>query len=552
MRILELRHRERVLSAATALLVSLLLLVPILAACQSRQPDVRQKGSEPVKGGTVVYGAAADAKSLNPILISDANSRTVSNLIFEGLVATDAKTGAPKPMLAESWSVSDEGLRYTFKIRDGVKWHDGTPVTSEDARFTYETILDPKTKTVRRSLYDQVKSFSTPDKNTLVVELKGSFCPFLITGMSMPIVPKHILEKSTDINTDDFNSNAPVGTGPFIFNEWVKDDHITLTANENYWGGPPNIDAFIYKVVKDVNVIAAQLKTGDLDAGEFTSQPQLVSEMKSTQELNVYDFPALEYTSLGYNMARPFLQDTRVRQALTMALDRDKMLSTILDKQGEPMLSHIPMTSWAYDPDLPRFPYDPSQAAQLLEKAGYKKSSDGLLRDKDGNQIKLTLYTSSGNKVREGVATVAREQFKEIGIDLTVQLEQFTALVDRMNKSKDFDMVVIGWSLGADPDSKSVWHSSQRGDGGLNVINYVNPEVDKLLDEGRTLPGCDQGSRKEIYSKFQKILAEDQPYNFLFAPRILYGVSSRLQGVNPSPWSGMFWNLNEWYSDTGK
>ncbi len=547
-----LRHRKILGSAGLAALISFLLTIPILTACQAGQSNTGIQGSEPVKGGTVVYGSAADAKSLNPFLQTDVNSRIVSNLIFESLVTADAKTGAPKPLLAQSWTISDDGLTYTFKMRAGVKWQDGAPVTSEDAKFTYETILQPNTKTVRKSLYDQVTKFSTPDTNTLVVELKESFCPFLISGMSMPIVPKHILEKSTDINTDEFNTDKPVGTGPFIFKEWARDDHITLVANKDYWGSPPNVDSFIYKVVKDVNVIATQLKTGELDIGEFTSQPQLVSELQSTSGLNVYEYSALEYTFLGYNIARPFFQNKKVRQALTMGLNRDKLLETILSNKGEPMYSHIPRISWAYDSDLPKFPYDPNKAKQLLEEAGYTKGSDGLLKDKDGKQIKLNIYTSSGNKVREGVATVAKEQFKELGIDVTIQLEQFSALVDRMNKSRDFDMVVIGWSLGPDPDSKSVWHSSQRGEGGLNVINYVNPEVDQLLDQGRTLPGCDQSKRKDIYSKFQRILAEDQPYNFLFAPKILYGVNNRFQRVDPSPWSGMFWNIKDWYSNTGK
>ncbi len=539
-------------SAPAAILVYLLLVITILVACEAQQSGPKPQGPDLVKGGTIVYGAAADAKSLNPFLITDANSRIVSNLIFESLVTADAKTGAPRPLLAESWTISDDGLTYTFKMRQGAKWHDGTPVTAEDAKFTYETILHPNTKTVRKSLYDQVRKFSTPDKDTLVVELKESFCPFLISGMGMPIVPKHILEKSADINTDEFNTDKPVGTGPFVLKEWTRDDHITLAANKDYWGAAPNLDSFIFKVVKDVNVIATQLKTEELDVGEFTSQPQLFSELQSASGLNVYDYSALEYTFLAYNMSRTFFQDKKVRQAMTIGLNRDKLLETLLHGKGEPMYSHIPQISWAYDSNLPRFRYDPNKAQQLLQEAGYTKGADGLLKDMDGKQIKLNIYTSSGNKVREGVATVAKEQFKELGIDVTIQLEQFTALVDRMNKSRDFDMVVIGWSLGPDPDSKSIWHSSQRGEGGLNVINYVNPEVDQLLDQGRTLPGCDQSERKEIYSRFQRILADDQPYNFLFAPKILFGVNSRFQHIDPSSWSGMFWNIKDWYSTTGK
>jgi len=490
----------------------------------------------------VIYGTFADAKILTPFLSSDTASSDVEDRIFEGLLATDPDTGLPIPWLAEKWDQSPDALTYTFHLRKDVTWHDGQPFTAEDAKFTYDTIMDPKTKTVRKTNYEQVKAFTVVDPSTFQVTLKQPFCPFL-TSMTNGLVPKHLLQNSADINTDPFGTKSPVGTGPYKFSEWVKDDHVTLVANPNYWGGAPKIQQWIMKIVPNATVVAQQLKTGDVDASGI--EPKDLADMEKQQNVNITKYYGRTYDFIGYNVTNPLFQDKRVRQAFTYALNRDVFIQKILFGQGQPINSSEVPINWAYDPNLPKYPFDPTKAKSLMKEAGWAPGPDGILQ-KGGVPFKFTLITNSGNTVREQIVTIAQQQLKDIGVSVAPQLMEWNAFLDKVTKNHQFDACVLGWAgLGPDPDQRSLWHSSQIKDG-LNFIGYNNPEVDKLLDQARTLPGCDQQTRKDLYYQFQQILADEQPYTFLYNGKSLAVVNKRLQGTHITAYGGLFWQLNKW------
>jgi peptide/nickel transport system substrate-binding protein len=225
----------------------------------------KPQGTAPARTTTVVYAVSSNPATLNPLLDDSGASQSGYGLMFEGLVKPDPNTGTPIPGLAASWDQSGDGLQWTFHIRPNVTWHDGQPFTADDAKFTFDAIQDPKTKTPYRSRFSNIARFDAPDKSTFTVTLKVADCPFLITTMQTPIVPKHLLSGSADINADEFNSSRPVGTGPFMFKEWQRSDHLTLTANPNYWQGRPKIDQWIRRTVSDDNVLQALLKTGEID-----------------------------------------------------------------------------------------------------------------------------------------------------------------------------------------------------------------------------------------------------------------------------------------------
>lgn len=516
---------------------------PVTGASTATKPaSANAQAAQNPQSNAVVYGTFADAQILNPFLSTDTASSGVTGLIFEGLVKADPKTGAAIPSLAESWEQSPDGLSYTFRIRPNVKWSDGQPFTAEDAKFTFDTILDPKTQTVRKNLYDKVKTFEVPDPMTLKVTLKESYCPFLLSSMGMGLVPKHILSKSADINKDDFNSKSPLGTGPYMFKEWKKDDHLSLVANPNYWQGKPKIEQWIMKVVKDANVVAAQLKTGEVDYS--TVQPDALEDMQKQPNVNVSTYYARSYDYIGYNLDRPMFQDKRVRQAFTYALDRDVFVQKILYGQGQVINAPIPPVSWAYNAKVPSFKYNIDTAKKLLQDAGWTPGADGLLQ-KDGKPLKFTLVTNSGNKVREQIATIAQDQLKKIGVQVDTNLMEWNAFLDKVNKTHDFDAIVLGWSLGIDPDQKSIWSTSEYPNG-LNSTKYSNPEVDTLLEQARRLPGCSQEGRKALYDTFQERISDDQPYTFLYIPKTLLITNKRLQGIEPSVWSGVAWNIHQW------
>jgi peptide/nickel transport system substrate-binding protein len=272
------------LTRRTLLITTLAVVGPMVAGCQAvpsagsssatgpapTAAGARTAPSGPTVAATsvrdaVVYGVASEPRLLNPLLSNDGASASVTQILFEPLVNTDAITGAPVPALATRWDQSADGLTYTFHIRPNVTWSDGQPLTAEDARFTFDAMRDARTQTPYKSRLDAVDSYDAPDPMTFRVTLKAPSCPFLISTMSIPLVPKHVLASSADINTDDFNIARPVGTGPYVLKEWQTDDHLTLVANPNYWGGKPKIGQWIRKVTKDSNVTTAQLKTGEID-----------------------------------------------------------------------------------------------------------------------------------------------------------------------------------------------------------------------------------------------------------------------------------------------
>jgi len=504
-------------------------------------------GSPPVTGGaagpdTVVTSGVADVQTLNPILSNDGSSQVAWELMFESLVVPDPKTGNPAPWLAERWDQSSDGLTYTFKLRSNVTWHDGRPFTADDVKFTFDAILDPKVQTALRSRLDAVASTDAPDPLTFRMRLKGSSCPTLINAMVTPIVPKHLLAGSSDFNKDAFGTSRPVGTGPFTFVEWVKDDHVTLTANPSYWHGKAKIGRWIRKVVKDNTVAAAQLRSGELDWAIV--QPESFDDLKAEARLNVLRYGNSTINYIAYNLDRPLFQDKRIRQALTYALDRASIIKTLFNGQGEVLHSPILTFSWAYDPNVRQYPFDPERAKQLLAEAGWTAGAGGALQ-KAGVPLRFAIATNAGNKAREGVLTIAQDQWRKVGADAQQQLLQLNALNEKLQRTHDFDAVVGQLVPGVDPDQTSFW-SSKEYPGGQNFGHYSSPAADALLEQGRTLAGCDQTARKAIYDRLQATLMDDLPVTLLYQPVTLIAHDRRLRGIAPTVYARPQWNLAEW------
>jgi peptide/nickel transport system substrate-binding protein len=419
-------------------------------------------------------------------------------------------------------------------------------MTAEDAQFTLDILKTDKVKTTRTANVEKVKSTEVLDPLTLRVTLSDVYCPFLDSLAPLGILPKHLLENTTNLNEDPFNLK-PVGTGPFTFVEWAKDDHVTLQANDNYWRGRPKFDRFIFRPLKDRGALLAQLKTGDVDIA--TIEPLEVKEMSAEPNLQILKYFAAGITYLAYNNRLPGLDDMRVRQALNYAVDRQVIIDQVLLGGGRSMASDVPQDSWAYDPNVKQYEFSPEKARQMLDSAGWMPAPDGV-RAKAGQALKFTLWTSSGNKIREAIVTIAQQQFKDVGVDVDLQFEDFASLINRINKV-DFGMFVSGFVFGADPDNYDLWHSSRlpdpaTGKEGFNRAGFSTPELDQLAEQGRTLPGCDQAKRKEIYARDQQIVAEGAPWNFLHQQETPVAVNKRIAGVQPSTWRRVLYNVQDW------
>ena len=459
----------------------------------------------------MVISSIGDASFLNPILSQDSASSEINSFVFNGLIKYDRDLQGFVGVLAESWKV-EKGSEpvITFYLRKGVLWHDGKEFTAEDVKFTYDKIMDEKTNTVRRSDYELVKKAEILDPYAFRVTYKQPFSPGLATW-GMGIIPKHLLEKE-DINITKFN-RRPVGTGPFRFIEWVSDEKIVVEANPKYFEGRPNLDRIIYRIIPEPSLSEMELLTQGVDY--YSVFPHQLRRMKEVPFLKMYSQPTLSYTYIGYNLKNPLFQDKHVRQALTYATNREEIVQYVLYGLGTVATGPFPNHLWYANPKVKPIPYDPKKARQLLAEAGWKDTDgDGIL-DKDGKPFLFRLITNSGNEIRKDVGVLVQRQLREVGIDVKFELYEWSVFLKNFINAKAFDACILGWGLSPDPDDYQIWHSSQI-EKGFNFVSYKNSEADLLWEEGRK--EYDVEKRKQIYWRIHELMAEDQPYTFLYVP----------------------------------
>jgi peptide/nickel transport system substrate-binding protein len=466
----------------------------------------------------------------------------VSNLIYDGLLKYDGDLNLVGE-LAESWTVSPDGLVITFKLRQGVKWHDGAPFTAQDVMFTYQVMVDPKTPTAYSEDYKQVKKAEVLDDHTFRVTYAKPFAPALESWASLAILPRHLLE-GQDITQSPL-ARQPVGTGPYKFQEWLAGDRIILAHNPDYFEGRPFLNGYVYLVKPEQATIFLELKAGNIDRMGLTPlQYQRQTEYaKFQRNFNKYKYVDFSYTYLGYNLEDRRFADKRVRQALTHAINREEIVDGVLLGLGQTATGIYKPGTWFSNPEVPRFDYNPERARALLAEAGWRPNSGGIL-EKDGKPFEFTILTNQGNPIREQAAQIIQRRLKDVGIVVKIRIVEWAAFIKEFIDKGRFEAVLLGWTTGLDPDAYDIWHSSKTKPGELNFIHYNNPEVDRLLEEGRHT--FDREKRRRAYFRLQEIIAGDQPYTFLFVPDALPAVHKRFRGVKPAP-AGINYNFPKWY-----
>ena len=538
-------------------------------------PAATATAVQPERGGRIVVGSFVDIQRLNPSTSNDTGSSNVSGKIYDSLITVDVKTAEVKPWIG-SWKVSADGLTFDWTIDPKANWSDGKPITGND--FLARVKMQARSKvTPNKSVFNDVEGYQdystgkataisgikvdSADPKKFTVKLTRVFCPAMTNIFGSAPMPEHVFGKYTvDADptkvVDDApeNNNPPVASGPFKFKEWRKGDQTILVKNETYFKGAPYIDELVYKVVADTNVLAAQLKTGELHVGSI--QPADLAGFETESRLKTYKWQANSYTYIGWRGNNPnvaFLQDKRVRQALAYGIDMTAVVRSLLVGEGVKMIQHHPGVAWAAAPDntLQAYNYDKTKAEDLLKSAGFAKGSDGIYA-KDGKPLKITIVTNQGNRLREQFLQVATEQYKAIGVQINPKVEAFESLVPKLTGgSPEVEAVIIGWSLGVDPDPFTIWHSSNVASpqkAGNNFVGYSNPNVDKLIEQGRNGPDCSQAARQKVYQEMNKILNEDQPYMFGYSPKTIMVTDGRIQGVDPGTFNleGL-WNIDKWW-----
>jgi peptide/nickel transport system substrate-binding protein len=530
-------------------LAILLMAVLLLCSCERSEDAVSLYDAQdtgPAYGDIFIDGAIGDASTLIPPLASDAASHGIASLVYNGLVKYNGQLMLVGD-LAEGWEISPDGLTITFKLRKGVKWHDGAPFTAQDVLFTYQVMVDPKTPTAYSGDYLQVKKAEAPDDYTFRVTYPQPFAPAL-GSWGLAILPKHLLAGQELIKSP--LSRHPVGTGPYIFKEWKAGDRISLAYNPDYFEGRTYLNGYIYMIKPDMATMFLELKAGNIDRMGLTPLQYVrqTQYRRFEQMYNKYRYTSFSYIYLGYNLTEPKFADRRVRQALTHAINKPEIIDGVLFGLGQPATGPYKPGTWFYNPNVPKFPYDPDKARALLAEAGWKPNSKGVM-EKDGQPFEFTILTNQGNEVRSRTAEIIQRRLKEVGILIKIRTVEWAAFLKEFIDKGRFEAVLLGWTTGQDPDMFDIWHSSKTRPGELNFVRYKNPEVDALLEKGRHT--FDQKKRQEYYFRFQEILAEDQPYTFLFIPEALPAISRRVHGIVPAP-AGLDYNFNKWYVPQGQ
>jgi peptide/nickel transport system substrate-binding protein len=517
----------------------------ILFGCDRREtlhPVESHKG--PVAyGDTIIEGTIGDANTLLPVLASDSASSEINGLVYSSLVRYD-KDLKIEGELAESWEISADNLTITFHLRPGVTWHDGTPFTAEDVLFTYRLYIDPKTPTAYAEQYRQVATAEVLDPTTFRVSYRQPLAKALISWGELSVLPRHLLE-GEDVTKSPL-ARHPVGTGPFRFVEWKPGEKIVLEANSDYFEGRPYLDRVVYRIIPDESTMFLELQAGGLDTmGLNPIQYQTQTDSPAFKRQFVkYRYPAFAYTYLGYNLNRPLFQDKRVRQALSYAINKKEIIEGVLLGLGQESTGPYKPGTWPYNAAVKRYPYDPERARTLLAEAGWTDSDgDGIL-DKDGKPFAFTIVTNQGNDQRVKSGEIIQRRFREIGVDVKLRVIEWASFLNEFINPGNFDATILGWTVPIDPDGYNVWHSSKTGPRELNFVGFKNAEVDELLEKGRRT--LETAERKQYYDRFQEILAEEQPYTFLYVPDALPVVANRFQGIEPAP-AGITYNFIRWY-----
>ncbi|MBI4589007.1 MAG: peptide-binding protein [Candidatus Rokubacteria bacterium] len=530
----------------------MLLVAPLLAliGCgievEGKGDALSPAASRPAYGDTFIQASIGDIAGLIPNITTDGASHEVGDLIYDGLIKRDKELNLV-PQLAESWELSPDCLTLTFRLRKDVKWHDGWLFTGGDVRFTYETMINPKTPTAYKEDFLAVKDVEVLDPFTVRITYPKPYATAVETwGMWM--LPRHLLAGYVQggFLREAPQNRHPIGNGSYRFVEWKSGEKVVLVANPDHFEGKPYLSRIVYRIIPSQATIFLELKTKGVDyAGLTAIQFKRQTDYRAfNKAYRKYQYPANAYTYLGFNHKDLRFADRRVRQAFAHAINKQELIDGVVLGLARDATGPYKPGTWAYNPEVPGFRYDPARARQLLAEAGWiDRDGDGML-DKDGQPFAFTILTNQGNEERKKIAEIIQQRLREIGVAVEIRTLEWASFIKDFVKKRRFEAIILGWGIGLDPDQYEVWHSSKTGPDELNHISYANPEVDRLLELGRA--SCRREERKRYYDRLQEVLAEDQPIIFLYFRDALPVVSSRVRGIEPSP-NGIMYNFNRWY-----
>ncbi len=511
----------------------------------------------PARGGVFIEGVAGNPQYINPILCQyNEVDRDLCALIFNGLLKLD-ENGDWKPDLAESWEVGPNSDVFTFTLRSDLRWHDGLRLTADDVIFTVELLQDPDLPVLPdlANLWRSVIAAKIDDR-TVVFRLSQPYAAFpdYVTIRWFGVLPKHYWERYKPIDIPKAQLNTqPIGSGRFKLVE-IDSQHARLEPVLSQFETPPYLDALEFRFFPDYPSILAAAEAGEVH-GVRRILPEYQRQAEAIPDLQLFTSPMPGYTMVLFNFDAsnaPFLADQPIRQALAYGLDREKLLKDIIPGVGQLADSPVLPNSWAYNPDIPRYPYDPQKAESLLEAAGWVDENQDGVREKDGVSLAFTILTDDAPH-SIAVAQAMAQDWARIGIKVTPQPVSFTGMVTDFLVPRTFDAALVSIELYGDPDPYPLWHSTQISPKGQNFGGWQNREADILMEQARLT--SDRKERKQFYDEFQRIFATDLPALLLYYPLYTYGASTAVHNMEVGRLNepaDRFNTFDRWYINTRK
>ena len=510
-------------------------------------------------GGKLRECIAGEPPNLNPLISNEATASMLHSLCMSTLAERDwaRPDGEFKPLMAEKWEISPDRLTYRIWLRRGIMWDDYTDpvtgravpareVTAEDFKFFVEVLRDPEVNAAPlRSYYQDLDTLEVVNPYEFVVRWKRPFYGSLPATLGMSPLPRHYFHDypgkfdGRRFNDDHRRNAFIVGCGPYRLERWERSRRIVLRRNDAYFGiafgASPALESRIFEVIQLPNTRFLALAARRLDQLVLTADQwvrQRESPLFTGGAFRRFKWPALMYSYIGWNQKSPLFRDKRVRQALTMLVDRERIIRDIMHDLAIPIKGPFPPASRYSDPKLAPWPYDPARAKKLLAEAGWRDSDgDGIL-DKDGRKFSFTILQVANHPTQTRMFPLLKESFGAAGIEMKIQSLEWSVYLERL-ENRSYEACSLGWTSSFDPDPYQVWHSQGIAPPGSNHVGYANAELDKLIEELRAT--FDMDKRIVIARRIEAIIHEDQPYTFLYAPYALTAVSAHFGNVRLFP-----------------
>jgi len=507
----------------------------------------------PAYGGEYIEGIVGQPQHLNPVIAPSNNADDdITQLVYSGLLKYDPKSNLEND-LAESYEISDDKMLYTFHLRRDVFWHDGRPLTAQDVLFTVNLITDPAYKSPLRYNWQGIET-NLVDDYTITFGVKNPYVG-LLNNFTFGILPKHIWES---ISPDQFPladiNLTPIGTGPYKYSSHQKDSggniiSYKLSANPGYYGGKPYISKITFDFYPDDDSILAAYNKKEI-MGINSLSPQKTDRIKLQQSTSLHKFKISRYFAVFFNQTKSIpLATDEVREALSYATDREEIINKILNGNGNPIYAPILPGMVGYSDDIEKRPFDLEKADKILDDAGWTRGEDGV-RKKNGVPLEINLATTDWDELRQ-TAEMIKEQWEKIGARVNLNILSVSDIQQNYIRPREYEALLFGQVLGADPDPYSFWHSTQKKDPGLNLSFFGDNKADSLIEAGRA--EFDGAKRADIYKEFQQIVTKENPAVFLYSPDYIYPANKKVRGLDTevlvSP-ARRFSDANHWYIKT--